>query len=39
MESIVTPGKNEKLYLAGALDVTTGVLHVTGAAPILRRAV
>ena len=29
---IVTPGKNEKFYLAGALDVTTGVLHTTGAA-------
>ena len=27
---IVTPGKNEKFYLAGALDVTTGVLHTTG---------
>jgi transposase len=29
---IVTPGKNEKFYLAGALDVTTGVLHTTGMA-------
>jgi transposase len=29
---IVTPGKNEKFYLAGALDVSTGVLHTTGAA-------
>ena len=29
---IVTPGKNEKFYLAGALDVTTGVLHTTGTA-------
>jgi transposase len=29
---IVTPGKNEKFYLAGALDVLTGVLHTTGAA-------
>jgi transposase len=28
---IVTPGKNEKFYLAGALDVRTGRLHVTGA--------
>lgn len=27
---IVTPGKNEKFYLAGALDVRTGVLHTTG---------
>ncbi len=26
---IVTPGKNEKFYLAGALDVRTGVLHST----------
>jgi transposase len=29
---IVTPGKNEKFYLAGALDVLTGKLHTTGAA-------
>jgi transposase len=29
---IVTPGKNEKFYLAGALDVRTGVLHKTGLA-------
>lgn len=29
---IVTPGKNEKFYLAGALDVRTGALHTTGAA-------
>jgi transposase len=29
---IVTPGKNEKFYLAGALDVLTGTLHTTGAA-------
>jgi transposase len=28
---IVTPGKNQKFYLAGALDVRTGRLHVTGA--------
>lgn len=27
---IVTPGKNEKFYLAGALDVRTGALHTTG---------
>ncbi|APR87948.1 Mobile element protein [Minicystis rosea] len=27
---VVTPGKNEKFYLAGALDVRTGVLHTTG---------
>ncbi len=26
---ILTPGKNEKFYLAGALDVRTGVLHTT----------
>lgn len=29
---IVTPGKNEKFYVAGALDVRTGRLHTTGAA-------
>ena len=29
---VVTPGKNEKFYLAGALDVRTGVLHTTGTA-------
>jgi transposase len=29
---IVTPGKNEKFYLAGALDVRTGTLHTTGLA-------
>jgi transposase len=29
---VVTPGKNEKFYLAGALDVRTGKLHTTGAA-------
>jgi transposase len=29
---IVTPGKNRKFYLAGALDVRTGTLHTTGAA-------
>lgn len=28
---IVTPGKNKKFYLAGALDVRTGHLHTTGA--------
>lgn len=27
---VVTPGKNQKFYLAGALDVRTGVLHTTG---------
>ena len=27
---IVTPGKNQKFYLAGALDVRTGVVHTTG---------
>lgn len=27
---IVTPGKNKKFYLAGALDVRTGLLHTTG---------
>ena len=29
---IVTPGKNQKFYLAGALDFFTGVLHTTGTA-------
>jgi transposase len=29
---IVTPGKNQKFYLAGALDVRTGALITTGAA-------
>ena len=29
---ILTPGKNAKFYLAGALDVRTGRLHTTGAA-------
>jgi transposase len=29
---VVTPGKNQKFYLAGALDVRTGALHTTGAA-------
>jgi transposase len=29
---IVTPGRNEKFYLAGALDVRTGRLHTTGMA-------
>lgn len=29
---VVTPGKNEKFYLAGALDVRTGALHTTGLA-------
>ena len=29
---VVTPGKNEKFYLAGALDVTSGALITTGAA-------
>jgi transposase len=29
---IITPGKNEKFYLAGALDVRTGALHTTGLA-------
>jgi transposase len=29
---VVTPGKNQKFYLAGALDVSTGALHMTGAA-------
>jgi len=28
---VVTPGKNKKFYLAGALDVLTGQLHTTGA--------
>jgi transposase len=28
---IVTPGKNQKFYLAGALDVRSGQLHTTGA--------
>lgn len=28
---VVTPGKNQKFYLAGALDVRTGELHATGA--------
>lgn len=28
---VVTPGKNEKFYLAGALDIRTGRLHTTGA--------
>jgi transposase len=28
---IVTPGKNQKFYIAGALDVRTGGLHTTGA--------
>ena len=28
---ILTPGKNRKFYLAGALDVRTGRLHTTGA--------
>jgi transposase len=28
---VVTPGKNAKFYLAGALDVRTGALHTTGA--------
>lgn len=28
---VVTPGKNKKLYLAGAVDVLTGQLHTTGA--------
>lgn len=28
---VLTPGKNEKFYLAGALDVRTGRLHTTGA--------
>lgn len=27
---ILTPGKNQKFYLAGALDVRTGALHTTG---------
>ena len=27
---VVTPGKNRKFYLAGALDVRTGRLHTTG---------
>ena len=27
---ILTPGKNQKFYLAGALDVRTGKLHTTG---------
>jgi transposase len=27
---VVTPGKNQKFYLAGALDVRTCVLHTTG---------
>lgn len=29
---IVTPGKNEKFYIAGALDIRSGKLHTTGAA-------
>ena len=28
---IVTPGKNQKFYIAGALDIHTGNLHTTGA--------
>lgn len=28
---IITPGQNQKFYLAGALDVRTGRLHTTGA--------
>lgn len=28
---LLTPGKNQKFYLAGALDVRTGALHTTGA--------
>jgi transposase len=28
---VVTPGKNQKFYVAGALDVRTGQLHTTGA--------
>ena len=28
---VVTPGKNQKFYLAGALDVRAGRLHTTGA--------
>jgi len=28
---VVTPGKNKKFYLAGALDVRSGKLHTTGA--------
>lgn len=28
---VITPGKNQKFYLAGALDVLTGELHTTGA--------
>ena len=28
---VVTPGKNQKFYLAGALDVRTGRVHATGA--------
>jgi transposase len=28
---VVTPGKNEKFYIAGALDVRTGRLYTTGA--------
>jgi transposase len=27
---VITPGKNEKFYIAGALDVRTGKLHTTG---------
>jgi transposase len=27
---VVTPGKNQKFYIAGALDVRTGRLHTTG---------
>jgi transposase len=29
---VVTPGKNQKFYLAGALDIGSGVLHTTGTA-------
>ncbi|MEB2314128.1 MAG: helix-turn-helix domain-containing protein [Sorangiineae bacterium] len=29
---LVTPGKNENFYLAGALDVRSGALHTTGGA-------
>ncbi len=29
---VVTPGKNQKFYLAGAIDIRSGTLHTTGAA-------
>jgi transposase len=29
---VVTPGRNQKFYIAGAVDVRSGTLHTTGAA-------